>query len=250
MRWWALSGYGVSLLVHFGVAAGLSSIPKETRRRPTAVTVFEAKPKKEKPKEPDKQEKPPEPPKPIAVPKQVLMKAAEPLPPAEAPPPTSPTPAGHAAMAALPDFGISLGGGVGVGIGIPTGGGARAEGRGSGTGTGAEKRPKAVAPQPASSAEAPCTEPPTKAEFQNRVMPQFPTEAQSANIEGKIRVEFTINGEGAVIAARVVEGVGHGLDEAALVAAKRSTFIPIKKCGKPVAAPPPFIKAYRFGFSD
>jgi protein TonB len=249
MRWWALSGYGLSLLIHFGFAAGLSVIPKETRRRPTVVTVFEAKPKKEKPKEPEKEEKPPEPPKPIAVPKQVLTKPAEP-PPAEAPPPSSPTPAGHPAMTALPDFGISLGGSVGGGIAIPSGGGGRGEGRAGALGAGAEKRARAPAAQPAGSAEAPCTEEPTKAAFRERVAPQYTDDARSANIEGRVRVEVTINAEGDVIASRVIEGLGHGLDESALVAVKRTKFRPITRCGKSIAAPKPFVVPYRFNLSD
>ena len=43
-----------------------------------------------------------------------------------------------------------------------------------------------------------------------------------------------ISTTGAVTAARVIEGLGHGLDEAALEAAKQSTFSPATKCGEPV----------------
>jgi protein TonB len=248
MRWLLLSGYGLSILVHLGLAGGLSVVPKGMGRRATTVTVFEAKPKKEKPKEPDKkEEKPPDPPKPITVPKQMMLKAAEP-PPAQAPPP-SPTPAGHEAMAALPDFGISLGGSVG-GLAVPSGGGGRGEGRAGGT-DGAEKRPRAPSVQPAASAgEAPCTEAPSKPEFSDLVRAHYTDDARSANIEGRVRVEITINGEGNVIGARVLEGLGHGLDEEVLVAMKRSKFRPITRCGKSVAAPPPFVKAYRFTLAD
>ena len=34
---------------------------------------------------------------------------------------------------------------------------------------------------------------------------------------------------------RVIEGLGHGLDEAALEAARGSTFEPATRCGKPIA---------------
>jgi protein TonB len=249
MRWWSLSGYGLSLLVHLGFAAGLTAIPKETRRRATAVTVFEAKPKKEKPKEPEK-EKPPEPPKPIAVPKQMLTKSAEPPPPAEAPPPpANPTPAGHEAMAALPDFGISLGGSVGGGLAIPTGGRASASGRAE-PARNANKRGRTPSAEPAASAEAPCNEPPTKPAYRERVMPQYTDDARAAGIEGRVRVEVDVNADGDVVGVRVVEGLGHGLDESAMVALRRAKFRPIMRCGKPVASPPSFVIPLRFSLSD
>jgi protein TonB len=251
MRWLLWSGYALSLVVHVGIGAGIGAIPKETRRRATTVTVFEAKAKKEKPKEPDKEEKPPEPPKPVTVPKQ-LLKPAEPTPaPAEPPPPTSPTPPGHEAMAALPDFGISLGGGVGAGgLAIPTGGGGLGGARPGPTGGGADKRARAPAALPTAAAEAPCTEPPTKPAYRERVMPQYSDDARAAGIEGRVRVEITVNADGDVIAARVVEGLGHGLDESALVALKRTKFRPITRCGKPVASPAPFVVPLRFSLAD
>ena len=67
------------------------------------------------------------------------------------------------------------------------------------------------------------------------MQPQYPDQARAANIEGKIRIEVTINPEGDVVEARIVQGLGHGLDEAALVAMKRTKFHPSTKCGKPVA---------------
>jgi protein TonB len=154
-------------------------------------------------------------------------------------------------MAALPDFGISLGGGVGVGIGIPTGG-ARAEGRPAGAGTGAEKRPRApTAPPAASAGEAPCTEEPTKPALRDgAIRAQYSDEARSANVEGKVRMEVTINAEGDVTGVRVLEGLGHGLDEAAIVAAKHQKFRPITRCGKAVAAPKPFVYSQRFTLAD
>ncbi|HEY3593001.1 MAG TPA: energy transducer TonB [Polyangiaceae bacterium] len=243
-----MSGYGLSLLVHFGFAAGLAAIPKETRRRPTAVTVFEAKLKKEKPKEEKKEDKPPEPPKPVVVPKQLLVRAAEPPPPAQAPPPPAAAAPGHEAMAALPDFGISLGGSVG-GIGVPSGGGgsgARREPERASI----EKRARPAAPAATAPGEAPCEEPPTKPAYRERVMPQYTDDARAAGVEGRVRVEVTLNTDGDVVAARVVEGLGHGLDESATVALKRAKFRPITRCGKPVAAPTPFVIPLRFSLSD
>ncbi|MCE9578328.1 MAG: energy transducer TonB, partial [Deltaproteobacteria bacterium] len=67
------------------------------------------------------------------------------------------------------------------------------------------------------------------------VQPTFTQDARDAGITGKVRVEVTISAAGAVTAARVIEGLGHGLDEAALDAARASTFAPATKCGEPVA---------------
>jgi protein TonB len=250
MRWAALFGYGLSIVIHAGLTASLGRLPTEMKRRPTTVMVVNAKPKKEKPKEPDKEEKPPEPPKPVVVPKQVLVKPAAPEPPPEAPPPT-PAPAGHEAMAALPDFGLSLGGSTGGTFAVAAGGGGPSSGARGGASAGAADRRSRAAPAPTSSSgEAPCFEPPTKPAYRDRVMPQYTDDARAAGVEGRVRVEVTLNVDGDVVGARVLEGLGHGLDQSALVAMKRAKFRPITRCGKPVASPAPFVVPLRFSLAD
>ena len=77
MRWWVISRIRLERRGPCRTAPRGSFIPKSVEHKTTTVTVFEAKPKKEKPKEPDKpKDKPPEPPKPMSVPKQVLKQAA------------------------------------------------------------------------------------------------------------------------------------------------------------------------------
>ena len=49
---------------------------------------------------------------------------------------------------------------------------------------------------------------------------------------------------GRVRGARVLQGLGYGLDEAALASARRITFRPGTRCGKPVDAT--FVVAIRF----
>jgi protein TonB len=49
-----------------------------------------------------------------------------------------------------------------------------------------------------------------------------------------VRIEVRIDETGAVIEARVLQGLGHGLDESALAAAKAFLFEPATACGKPV----------------
>ena len=59
-------------------------------------------------------------------------------------------------------------------------------------------------------------------------------DSRQAEIEGVVRVEVTVDETGKVIAARVVSGLGYGLDESALAAAKASVFDPASRCGKPI----------------
>jgi protein TonB len=230
MRWWAALGYGLSVAVHFGLAAGVSSIRKDHPRKATVVKVFEAKREKKKEPEPEKKEAKPPPPK----------KAEPPPQPKNTPPPptnTSPTPAGHEAMAALPDFGIALGGGVEGGIAVPVAGMAAnaAAQHARGAAAPSEKKVRGPAPKPTDAADA-CVEEPIKPKALERVTPQASDEAKASNIEGVVTVECTVSASGEVVDARVTSGLGHGLDENAVVAAKRWKFSPATKCGKPIEA--------------
>jgi protein TonB len=49
-------------------------------------------------------------------------------------------------------------------------------------------------------------------------------------------VEVTLDETGKVISVRVLEGPGHGIDEAAAEAVQRWKFQPGTRCGRPVAA--------------
>jgi len=243
MRWWVGVFYALSAAAHVGLYAEVSAIPKDRPRRPTTVKVFETK-KKEKKKEEEKKEDkpPPPPPKKVEAPSQ----------PKNTPPPptnTTPTPVGHEAMAALPDFGIALSGGGEGGIAVPVAGITANAGsqRAAGSNAATEKKVRGPAPKPTDAADA-CVEEATKPKYRDRVQPQYPDSARSANIEGKVRIEVTINAEGDVTDARIVQGLGHGLDEAALVAMKRTKFHPATKCGKPVATT--IVIPITFGLSD
>jgi protein TonB len=242
MRWWAALGYSASVAVHIGLAAGVGSIPKERPRRATTVKVFEAKKEKKKEPEPEKKEaKPPPPPK-----------RAEPPPtPKNTPPPpinTSPTPAGHEAMAALPDFGISLGGGVEGGIAVPMGAvAANAADHAAATEAKADKKVRGTAPKPNQAADA-CVEEAVKPKPIERTAPQYSDEARAANVEGVVKVELSVNAAGDVVDARILSGLGHGLDQAALVAAKRWKFNPATRCGKPIESK--HVVSMRFQLGD
>lgn len=89
-----------------------------------------------------------------------------------------------------------------------------------------------------------CAEPLQKAKAKSVPQPAYPPAAREAGVEGKVRVEVTIDATGAVTSARVVSGLGHGLDEAALSAARSATFSPATQCGKPVGST--FVIGMRF----
>jgi periplasmic protein TonB len=60
--------------------------------------------------------------------------------------------------------------------------------------------------------------------------------ARAAGIEGKVRVQLTVDETGHVVDVKLLQGLGYGLDEAALAAAKRAEFEPALRCGKPTRA--------------
>jgi protein TonB len=222
--------YALSAALHLGGGAWLSAI--EIRRPPEPVVVEMRT--VEKPRPVKVAPPPPEPPKPELAPKPSPPKLA-PSPPKAAPaPPKSAAPA-----AAVHDFGLALTGGPGGpgGIAVPVGGGP------------APAAPKVqqaaktltAAAQPAA---AGCDEADTKAKPTHMPQPAYTDEARAAQVEGKVRVELSIDATGKVVKAAVVSSLGHGLDEAALTAVRAASFSPATRCGEPV--PSTFVIAVRF----
>jgi protein TonB len=226
-----------TVTIHVAAFGGLSAMKKpEPEKRSVAVMVSQPKPKA-KPK-------PPEPPKPIEAPKEMLQRPTvarpAPPPPVAAPPP-DPIAAAHPQLAAMPDFGISMTGGLPGqgGIAVPMGGGAAP----------AEVQPKpkekvfgAAAERPAVAGD--CGEDLVKAKPQGFVKPTYTDDARSAGIEGRVRVEISIDETGKVLSAKVVSGLGHGLDESAIDAAKRMSFSAATRCGTAVKST--FVLSMRF----
>lgn len=215
---WAI---GATLVVHGGLAAFVATLPREADAPPpTVITVREV----------TREAPPPPPPPPPAVAAAPVPAAAPPKPkpaapkvkPAAPPPPTS----APAAAPAPTNLGLTMsnsGGGDGPAVAAPA----------------EAPAPKAEAPVAKTLAAAPaasgCSDPIVKPTPISVVQPAFTQDAKDAGITGKVRVEITISATGDVTNARVIAGLGYGLDEAALEAARAATFSPATQCGEPVA---------------
>lgn len=108
--------------------------------------------------------------------------------------------------------------------------------------------PKAVAvttPAPAVATPAPVAEVFTPPAFLTRPEPAYPERARRAGAEGVAVVRLLLTAEGAVERAELTTSSGHRLlDEAALAAARASTFTPAERARRPVAAEA--VATYRF----
>jgi protein TonB len=68
----------------------------------------------------------------------------------------------------------------------------------------------------------------------------YPPEARAKKIEGKVVLDLLIDASGKVREAKLISGLGYGLDEAALNAISQFKFQPAEVDGKPVAVRIPF----------
>jgi TonB family protein len=234
---WASGGIILSVALHVGAAAGLWRIPKNIHQGPTSITMADGKKPKPKKDEAKKDEaKKDEPPKPITAPDAPAKRAAPPKPsPAQN---TPPPPAAAAApvaqapsLAALPDLGLSFGN-----AGGPGGMAIAAAAPGAAADTAARPKPgdapKGVLPKPRSDDD--CTEAEVKPKPLSVPQGTYTAAAQAAGIEGKVRLKLQIDESGNVLSVTVVQGLGSGLDESAIAAAKRGKFAPAQRCGRSV----------------
>jgi protein TonB len=210
--------YIVSVGAHLLVGMILVLIPQDKLREVVAIALNEAK----------KEEKKPEPPKPPEHPPEHHAART----PGHAARSAGPAPvAANAGPAAFADIGVALDSssldGVAVNVAPPVM---------------AAVAPVVAAPKPKvlmaqKRTEVECTEDIVKARPLAVVRPSYTVEARSARVEGRIRIELQVNEQGEITSARVVSGLGYGLDEAALAAAQRLRFTPATRCGRAVAAP-------------
>jgi protein TonB len=228
--------YLTSFLAHGALALGVVSIKGARAKEVVAISMVETK------KPAKVEEKAPEAPKETPPPETPKAKAAsrpKAEAPAPAPPPAAEAPVAAADLPSAPDFGLTLGGGVGGGPGlaVAAGAGRRADAPKQ------EQVTKKVLAAPAPQKDA-CTEAIHKAKVLSITQPSYTSEARAAQAAGRVRVEVTVDATGRVASARVLEGLGFGLDEAALAAARAATFEPGTKCGTPTSST--FVIAIRF----
>ena len=223
----ALAGAAASVGFHGGLALAVLSLPKDQKREATAIAIQEAKKKPPKPAEPARLEEPAPKEKTQTRKPSTHAKSA----PAEAKSEARPTPnAGHAtALEGLPDFGLSFSGGGGPGgLALPGGGAVTAA---EGASTASSKKPQPIAAR----RDDECPDPVVRPKPIRQIQPVYNDSARGDRIEGRVRVETQVDARGKVSSARVLAGLGHGLDEAAIAAVKQWTFEPASRCGAAVA---------------
>ncbi len=124
--------------------------------------------------------------------------------------------------------------GFGNGIAVPPSGG---KGGGRGTvrqGGFSDAAAPAEAPKPRPAASASPTQP---VEILAKPNPVYTEEARRLKLEGDVLVEVVFTASGEVRVGRVVRGLGHGLDDAAVRAAQQIRFKPARRDGQPVDFP-------------
>jgi protein TonB len=221
----------VSLGVHLAAGAALALIPQERLREVVAIAMNEA------PK-PDKKPEPPKPP-----PREADRPAphrSQPRAPRSA---SALQPAAAAANQAnaFTDLGLTLDSSSSDGLAVNIAPSAAKPSAAVAAPAASLVKPKLLV---ARKAEPTCVEALAKARPLGVVRPSYTEEARRARIEGRVRVQLTVNELGEVTEARVLERLGYGLDEAAMVAAKSLRFAAATQCGRPVTAP--FVIAMRF----
>lgn len=97
---------------------------------------------------------------------------------------------------------------------------------------------------PAAAPAGGCAEAEVRPKATHMPHPTYTEEARAAGVEGKVRIELTVDAAGAVTEAKVLSPLGHGLDENALATVKEARFTPATRCGKPV--PSTFTLSVRF----
>src|SRR5271170_647473 len=150
--------------------------------------------------------------------------------------------AGGFDMPAGPGQGNGSGGAKGIkgtvasadfGNGIATGGKGDGRSNGQGVATGGFGSEQVVhgGPKLAQADSGPAT---TPVEITFKPQPVYTDEARSLKLEGEVLLEVMFGATGSLHVNRVVRGLGHGLDEAAVAAANKMRFKPALRMGQPV----------------
>jgi TonB family protein len=122
---------------------------------------------------------------------------------------------------------------AGFGNGVATGGNGdgRSNGRGSAVATGGFGQQELSHGGPKVQQDGPAT---NAVEITFKPNPTYTDEARQLKLEGEVLLEVMFGANGQLHVNRVVRGLGHGLDEAAIAAANRMRFKPAMRTGTPV----------------
>ena len=125
--------------------------------------------------------------------------------------------------------------GFGNGIAVGGQGDGRSNGRGSGAVQTAGFGAQEVAQGGMKTQRLPDSGPPTNlVEITYKPNPIYTEEARNLRLEGEVLLEVMFGANGQLHVNRVVRGMGHGLDEAAMAAAGKMRFKPALRNGVPV----------------
>jgi TonB family protein len=123
---------------------------------------------------------------------------------------------------------------AGFGRGVAVGGSGAGSGPGTvQTGAFGDQPPVAAgrAPAPRRSEPEGKLEP---VEILVKPRPAYTDAARAAKVEGEVLVEVLFTAAGEVVVQRIIQGLGYGLDESALAAARNIKFRPARRSGQPV----------------
>jgi TonB family protein len=118
------------------------------------------------------------------------------------------------------------------GNGIATGGKGDGRSNGQGVATGGFGSEQVARGGPKIVADANLAS--TPVEITYKPQPVYTDEARSMKLEGEVLLEMSFSAAGTLHVNRVVRGLGHGLDEAAIAAANKIRFKPAMRGGQPV----------------
>lgn len=135
--------------------------------------------------------------------------------------------------------GRGTGAGSGIGSGMGSGVG---DGIGDGRGTGRQDSRDAPPPPPVKKEPV---GPPEPLRILSKPRPNYTDAARTNNVQGVVRLRVTFNANGTIGSITPVSGLGYGLTEAAIAAARGIRFEPAKKGGQAVAT----TKVVEFNFA-
>jgi protein TonB len=226
-----LAFLAVSVALHLLCARGVARLPDRPKAAPKVILQVQLRPP---PPEPEKEPEPPKPAEPHRPPPAATAKRtpAEPAatarpdrPPRDVPPTERPSQSGDGTL--TPTFGISLESTSqgGAGPALPVGNTLRAQP------TRTAAAPAAVKPL---LAPVPAYQVTTMPLPKGRCSGDYTDAAKQAGIEGTVVLDLVVGEDGTARDIKVVQGLGHGLTEAAVAALKRCRFTPGERDGQAV----------------